>query len=212
MAATTPTTAAVAERPWRCFVAVPIGEELRADLTAAVERLRDADPERDAAFRWTDPQGWHVTLAFLGSTPADAVPRIIEAMRTAAAGVGPFGLATGGLGAFPSPRRARVIWYRVADPERGLRGLARAVRGALHLEDGSAFRAHLTLARARADRGSPLDDGLLAADLPSGEIVVDRLVLYRSHRGRGPAQYESLADVPLSGAVAEPVQPVAAAR
>jgi 2'-5' RNA ligase len=201
-----------AERPWRLFVAVPIGEELRADLVTAVERLRDADPERDAAFRWTDPQGWHVTLAFLGSTPADAVPGIIDAMGTAAAGMGPFRLATSGLGAFPSRRRARVIWYRVADPERRLRGLARAVRGALDLEDGSVFRAHLTLARARADRGSPLDDGLLAADLPPGEIVVDRLVLYRSHRGRGPAQYESLADVPLSGAVAEPVQPVAAAR
>jgi 2'-5' RNA ligase len=202
-----------AERPWRLFVAVPIGEVLRADLAAAVERLRDADPERDAAFRWTDPPGWHATLAFLGSTPPDAVPRILEAIRSATDRVESFQLPTGGLGAFPSRRRARVIWYRVADPERRLRGLARAVRGALDLEDGSVFRAHLTLARARAERGTALDDGLVAADLPEGQIAVDRLVLYRSHRGRGPAQYESLTEVPLVGAAAEvPAQPVASAR
>jgi 2'-5' RNA ligase len=186
-----------AERPWRCFVAVPIGEELRANLAAAVERLRDADPERDAAFRWTDPQGWHVTLAFLGSTPADAVPGIVEAMRGAASGIGPFQVATGGLGAFPSPRRARVMWYRIADPERRLRGVARAVREELGLEDGALFRAHLTLARARAERGTGLDAGLLAAELPVSEITVDRLVLYRSHHSRGPAQYEALSEAPL---------------
>lgn len=204
-----------AEHPWRCFVAVPIGEELRANLAAAVERLRDAEPERDAAFRWTDPQGWHVTLAFLGWTPAEAVPSLAEAMRSAASGWGPFIVPAGGLGAFPSPRRARVIWYRIADPERRLRGLARAVREELGLEDGALFRAHLTLARARAERGTALDAGLLAAELPEGEITVDRLVLYRSHLGRGPAQYEPLAEAPLLAAPAEAeavAQPLATAR
>jgi 2'-5' RNA ligase len=201
------------ERPWRCFVAVPIGEELRTDLAAAVQHLRDADPERDAAFRWTDPPGWHVTLAFLGATPADAVPRIVDAMRSAALGTGPFRVASGGLGAFPSPRRARVIWYRVLDAERRLVSLARSVRRELAMDDGGPFRAHLTLARARAERGSALDAALLAADLPQGEIPVDRIVLYRSHLGRGPAQYESVAEAPLLAAAAEALaQPAATAR
>lgn len=205
------------DRPWRLFIAVPIGEELRAELAAAVERLRDADPERDAAFRWTDPHGWHVTLAFLGATPPDAVPRIAEAMRSAATRTGPFRVWTGGLGAFPSPRRARVVWYRVLDPERLLESLARAARRELAIEDGAPFRAHLTLARTRAERGAPLDEGLLAAELPQGEILVDRLVLYRSHLGGGPATYESLAEVPLLAdpATAETegvAQPLATAR
>lgn len=210
MNATTPT---IAERPWRCFVAVPIAEELRAELATAVERIRAADPAQDAAFRWTDRQGWHVTLAFLGATPADAVPRIAEAMRSAASGVGPFRLATGGLGAFPSQRRARVIWYRILDAEGRLESLARAVRRELAIEDGGPFRAHLTLARARAERGATLDEGLLTAELPEGAIAVDRLVLYRSHLGRGPARYESLAEAPLLAAAAEASpQPVATAR
>ena len=136
-------------------------------------------------------------------------------MGSAAAGIGPFRVATGGLGAFPSPRRARVVWYRVLDPERRLESLARAVRRQLAIDDGGPFRAHLTLARARAERGAPLDEGLLTAELPEGEISVDRLVLYRSHLGRGPATYESLVEVPLlSGAVAAEVgtQPLATAR
>jgi len=200
---------APAERALRLFVAVPIGEELRADLAAAVERIRAADPERDTAFRWTDPRGWHVTLAFLGATPADAVPRLAEAIRSAASGAGPFQMTTGGLGAFPSPRRARVIWYRILDPEGRLESVARAVRGELAIQDGGPFRAHLTLARARAERGAVLDEGLLTAELPAGEVAVDRLVLYRSHLGRGPATYESLAEAPLlatgAGAVAQPL-------
>jgi 2'-5' RNA ligase len=201
------------ERPWRLFVAVPIGEDLRTDVAAAVARLRAVDPEQDAAFRWTDPAGWHVTLAFLGSTPVDAVPRIVDAMSLAAAGVERFRLATGGLGAFPSPRRARVIWYRVLDRERRLASLAAAVRRELAMEDAGPFRGHLTLARARAERGAGPDADLLEADLPQGEIVVDRLVLYRSHLGRGPAQYESLAEAPLLGAAVAPApQPVATAR
>lgn len=186
------------ERPWRLFVAVPIGEQLRDELAAAVDRLRAAEAERDAAFRWTDPQGWHVTLAFLGATPPDAVPSHAEALGTAAAGYPAFRVTTGGLGAFPSPRRARVVWYRVHDPEGRLESLARAVLRELAMDDGGPFRAHLTLARARALRGAPLDEGLLTAELPEGGISIDRLVLYRSHLGRGPASYESLVEVPLT--------------
>jgi 2'-5' RNA ligase len=126
----------------------------------------------------------------------------------------PFRTATGGLGAFPSPRRARVVWYRVLDPDGRLRPLSEAVRRELAMEDGGPFRAHLTLARARAERGATLDAGLVSAKLPEGEVFVDRLVLYRSHFGRGRASYESLVEVPLSSDAATmgTIAPVGAAR
>jgi 2'-5' RNA ligase len=195
------TDMAAPERPWRCFVALPISEELRSKLAAAVAALRASDPEAEAAFRWSEPEGWHVTLAFLGATAADRVPAIVDALRGATAGVGPFEVSAGGLGAFPSTRRARVLWYRVLDPERRLRTLAGEVRQALGIDDGSPFRAHLTVARARAREGTSLGERLMAADLPRGEIRVDRVLLYRSHLGRGPARYGALADLPL---VADP--------
>jgi 2'-5' RNA ligase len=195
---------AAVERPWRCFVAVPIGDELRAGLAVAVEGVRAADRARDAAFRWTEPEGWHVTLAFLGATPADRVPEIVDALRAAVVGTPPFQVTSGGLGAFPSARRARVVWYRITDAERRLKILAKGVRQALDIDDGAPFRAHLTLARARARDGAALDGELRATDLPRGEILVDRVLLCRSHLGRGPAYYETLAEVPL---VADPAAP-----
>lgn len=191
------TNAASPEPRWRCFVAVPIGEQLRAELAGAVTAIRSAEPAIDATFRWTEPEGWHLTLAFLGATDADRVPSIVETLRAETADVGSFEVSTGGMGAFPSSRRARVLWYHVLDEQRRLKLLAMGVRDALGLDASSPFRAHVTLARARAREGVRLAEELMAAHMPAGRIVVNRVVLYRSHLGRGPARYQTLADLPL---------------
>jgi hypothetical protein len=39
----------------------------------------------------------------------------------------------------------------------------------------------------------------VAAPAAPGTLRVDRLVLFRSHLGRGPAHYEAIATVPLGG-------------
>jgi len=188
------------ESTWRCFVAVPIGDQLRADLAAAVDAWR---VERDAPnLRWTDADGWHVTLAFLGQVRPTLVAPIEDALRSVSEGAESFRLASGRLGAFPSPNRARVIWYRIEDDGGHLALLARAVQSALaplvpHLADQASFRPHLTLARARDERGLRLADWLLRREAPVGSIEVDRVVLYRSHLGRGPAPYEPLVSLPF---------------
>ena len=185
-----------AERPWRCFVAVPIGDALRAavETTARDLRVRDADD----SWRWTDVEAWHVTLAFLGATDAGAVP----ALHTALAGTGrahaAFEVTAGGLGAFPARGRARVLWYGVSDPGGELRRLARDVAVAVGLPDEGRFRGHVTLARSRARDGTDASP-LLDVPAPETALSVDRLVLYRSHLGHGPARYEALATAALGG-------------
>jgi 2'-5' RNA ligase len=139
-----------------------------------------------------------VTLAFIARTDAATVPGLVAELRRAARSFARFGLATGGLGAFPSRGRARVLWYGVVDPRRELRRLARAVADACALPDEVRFRGHVTLARARERDGADVAD-LLDADAPAGRLPVERVVLYRSHLGRGPARYEALADIPLGG-------------
>ena len=189
------------EERWRCFVAVPLGEELRSELRRAVEELRAAVPEAAEALRWTEPDGWHLTLAFLGWVVPEAVAGIGRAVEGVAAAHDPFEISTGGLGGFPSRRQIRVLWYGLANHSPELGELARATRQALGVDESSPFRAHLTLARARAERGIALPETIWQMTLPTGRIAVDRLVLYRSHLGRGPARYESLAEAPL-GALA----------
>src|SRR5574338_208013 len=188
-----------AEPAWRLFVAVPLPDALRDGLATTVASLR-ALPDA-ANWRWTDPEGWHITLAFLGATDPARVPDLADALERAVQNVPAFAARAGGLGAFPSPRSARVLWYGVADPDGQLRRLAAAVSKAVGLDAGR-FRAHVTLARARERFGSPADALIDAVPVPAGLITVAEAVLYRSHLGRGPARYEALHRAALATPVA----------
>jgi 2'-5' RNA ligase len=185
---------------WRCFLAVPLGDELRVDLAAAIEVWRDR-PDC-AGLRWTDPDAWHLTLAFIG----DVEPMRVEALSTAiSAALEPdaaMTLATGGVGAFPRPARANVAWYGIADPDGALAGLAGAVRRSLRMApDPQPYRAHVTLARTRGGGRANLRAWVREADPPVGQIEVDRIDLMRSHLGSGPPRYEVLSTIRLRGAV-----------
>ncbi|CAN5361635.1 hypothetical protein BH24CHL10_BH24CHL10_04270 [soil metagenome] len=175
---------------WRCFVAVPIGEAQRADLRAALDGWRDVE-----GMRWTDPDGWHITLAFLGPIHAASVSGLTERL-TSVAVHSVMSFQSGGLGAFPTPARARVAWYGVEDVDGRLAGLASDVARALDLRVTQPFRAHLTLGRARR-RPVDLRAWLASASAPEGVVDVDRIALLRSHVGGGPARYETLARIPL---------------
>lgn len=183
---------------WRCFVAVPIADEVRRALAAAVASWRER-PEL-AGLRWTDPEGWHVTLAFIGSMPADTVKGTAAKVRRSVRGRRAVSLVGDGVGAFPSPRRATVLWYGILDADGSLERLARDLRSGLSVANAQPFRAHLTLARAR---GRPLDLAgfVTSASVPSLVFDVDRVDLMRSHLGRGPARYEVIASASLGATV-----------
>jgi len=172
---------------WRCFVALPVGEELRGALTTGVTAWRERPDV--AGMRWTEPESWHLTLAFLESVEADAVPAIADAVSGVAARSGPMSLTGGGLGAFPSSGRATVAWYGIVDTNGNLQRLAWDLRAALGLDGDQPFRPHVTIARAK---GRPVDlrPFLAEAHGPSMMVHGDRLELIRSHLGRGPARYE----------------------
>ncbi|HYI22002.1 MAG TPA: RNA 2',3'-cyclic phosphodiesterase, partial [Candidatus Limnocylindrales bacterium] len=179
---------------WRLFVAVPIGEELREALREPLEKWRNDDALAD--LRWADPASWHLTLAFLGSTEASAVSGLLDRLAPVAEAHGATTATTGGLGAFPTAARARIAWYGIEDGDARIARLAADVGAALGLDMSRPLRPHLTLARVRRQ---PVDlrPWLAAASAPEGELVADRIELMRSHLGRGPAQYETLATMKL---------------
>lgn len=179
---------------WRCFVAVPLDARLRevlSDAVAAWRRRRDLD-----ALRWNDPDGWHLTLAFMGATDPAVAEALRDRLAAAVAGHPPVELRTGGLGGFPSTTHARVAWYGVEDSGGALSALARSVRAAVGADLDAPFHPHVTLARARR---RPVDLRSVAAEDagPVGRLPVERVELMRSHLGTGPARYATLASVPL---------------
>ncbi|HJT64661.1 MAG TPA: RNA 2',3'-cyclic phosphodiesterase [Candidatus Limnocylindria bacterium] len=188
---------------WRCFVAVPVPDDLRVGLATALDRWK---LERDAPdLRWTDPEGWHVTLAFLGATdPAtvDDLRRGLESVtRQFTSPFSPILVRTGPIGAFPRAAAAQSVWLGIDDPLRQLKDLAYAVQTAiLAQEKWRRLRPHLTLGRSRVRRGEPLESWIATRTFPPTEFPVEDVVLFRSHLGRGPARYEELARLPLGGA------------
>ena len=187
-------TGVAASRPWRCFVAVRLPDGLRQELAVWVAALR-ADDALEANWRWADPEGWHITLAFLGATPAELVPGVVDDLSHDLAGRGGFSVAAGGIGAFPGTSRARVLWYGIRDADRRLADLARLVRATTATDEAAPFRPHVTLARARDRRGAPLPP--VPQEPPAGEVPINAVVLMRSRLGSGPARYEGLAEFPL---------------
>jgi 2'-5' RNA ligase len=188
------------EENWRCFVAVPISDELRASLAQYVAELRKA-PWADA-WRWTDPASWHITLAFLGDLAPSSVPVIADALREVAARHTAFTVPTGGLGVFPSMRHPRVLWYGIDDSSGQLAALAVDVRAALHV-DQAPFRGHITVARGGEHQDRRLTVRGFAP--PSGTVSIRSLCLFRSERGM-LRRYQALATGALSRTRSEPHQ------
>jgi 2'-5' RNA ligase len=180
--------------PWRCFWAVPLPSELRAALSRFVSGLRTV-PGVDEAWRFTDVDGWHVTLAFLGGVPPETIEPMVSRVASAVESSLPFELHAGGLGGFGGRQHARVLWYGLADDDKHLRDLARCVRAAAGLNVHDPFHGHVTLARSRERHGAAVPTPL--EEPPVGRVPVTDVVLFRSHLGRGPAHYEAIARVPL---------------
>ncbi|TMK81388.1 MAG: RNA 2',3'-cyclic phosphodiesterase [Actinobacteria bacterium] len=184
-------------KPLRLFVAVDVPEHVKDNLRSATARFRDRIP----GARWTNPDAWHVTVKFLGTT----WPRVVEDVRAtveaAAADEEPFETALTELGAFPRPTMARVLWAGLADSDGRFATLAASLDRALeeHFDPGGrAFTPHLTLARLAPPRNlREFVPDLVGTNVASEKFVASALVLYRSHLSPAGARYEPLLVAPF---------------
>ncbi len=189
----------------RTFVAIQLPE----DVLAAIARARRALDARLAsrALRWTRPDGIHLTLKFLGETPADVIPEVERRLGEALAGVSSFALELAPLGVFPSPAAARVVWVGLAGDLQALADAQRRVEEAIsplgYPTEKRPFSPHLTLARV-ADFAAPADrreigSAVSAAPVPPRlRFEVQAVSLMRSQLGPGGARYTQLFSVALA--------------
>jgi len=187
----------------RLFVAVELGEEALRALASLQEALRREGLD---GLRWVRPEGVHLTLKFLGETPADRVPRIEAALGEAVSSVPAHVLRLDGLGTFGGRRSPRVLWVGLQGDLEELQRLQRNVEAALAKagfpREDRAFSPHLTLARVRpeaaASLGEPIARAMQVAPAPEASIAVREVSLMRSTLGPGGAVYDRLAVFPLT--------------
>jgi 2'-5' RNA ligase len=180
----------------RSFVAVSISEGARRQIGDLLGRLRRQPGD---AVRWVKPELMHLTLAFLGEVSQGFLESAKNQLSEVALRHGTFATQLKGLGAFPSPSRARVVWIGTEQGKGDVCSLQEDVVKALssvgYQPERRPFSPHLTIGRLRM----PDDVSKAAAvQFVSGSFVIDRVVLFRSVLGPAGPVYTALAEFPLA--------------
>src|SRR5437867_12000024 len=102
----------------RAFIAIQLSDEMKRQIgsvQAELKREASGSGRRGKAVKigWTQPEGIHLTLKFLGAIQETQVEALREILHNVAAPARPFTLEARGLGAVRNPRAPRVIWRRL---------------------------------------------------------------------------------------------------
>jgi len=176
--------------PERLFIGVPLTDDARRAIVRSLPKSLPGKP--------VPPENWHFTLRFLGSTSTEARDQIVERLESATCG-SPFTIRFSELGAFPNPKRARILWLGIDEGAERLIQLAAIAEGTARSVGFAAetkpFKPHLTLSRI----DPPVTVAKLLGSKPrfGTRMTVDSLILYRSHLGGGPARYEEVVKIRL---------------
>lgn len=192
-------------RSVRAFIAVKPPPEVARVLLDTQDALRARLPE--GTVRWTKPESFHLTLAFLGTIDPWQVTEAERVLTEVASPLRSIALETRRLGLFPSSKRPSVLWVglggEVARLEALQAALARGLKPSISLEERRAFRPHLTLGRTRPKHPAEARQvGETVMTTPPLEGVswrAERVSLIRSDLTPQGARYTPLATVEFTG-------------
>jgi RNA 2',3'-cyclic 3'-phosphodiesterase len=187
----------------RAFVAIELTHDVKEALKTLQGKLKSASR---ISVKWTDPEGTHLTLQFLGNIDSAIVNKITAGLESASSGIKPFSLRVSGLGVFPGQTRVRVVWIGLTGDLEMLSRLKKNIQNALEplgfKPEARAFTPHLTLGRVRDDARSDerLELGKLIGETKENiDIVfnVKTVHLFRSQLKPTGAVYSKIATIEL---------------
>jgi 2'-5' RNA ligase len=183
----------------RTFVAVLSAQELRDRIAKVQEQVKKLAPD----VKWVAPENFHVTLKFLGSVREEELLRVFSAVDEAVSAIPAFDISFSGLGAFPNPAKARVVWVGIENGREELRALADSVDASLarlgFAKEERGFKAHITIGRVKDGRlPSEFVNGIKeinASNLGSQRVTGVAVMQSELHK-EGPA-YSPLSETKL---------------
>ncbi|ADL19530.1 2'-5' RNA ligase [Acidilobus saccharovorans 345-15] len=180
----------------RAFIAVDID---RPELVSKLKELEQELESTRVRMKLVEPENFHITLRFLGEIPDSAVSDIRSGVLPKLR-FKPFTLKLSGVGAFPSPNLARVIWVGIVQGFDELKSIRDQLDKLLKdtgikYESGEEFTPHITIARLKERSNPEVAKFVLEhSSYEVGEMVVNAVRLKKSIlTPRGPI-YETIAE------------------
>ncbi len=190
----------------RAFIALEIPSPYQDAIHRQTAGLRQAADS--SVVRWVPPGNLHITLKFLGDVSSSNVQFLTQMLTQEAAKHPAFSFHISGLGSFPSPRRARVIWVGIQAPAE-LEALQKGVESAAarlgYETEERPFSPHLTIGRVKQNITSNEQQCIRAALEAAhvgqiGKVDVNSIHLMKSELLPTGSVYTRLFSAPLATA------------
>ncbi|MDR1181960.1 MAG: RNA 2',3'-cyclic phosphodiesterase [Bacteroidales bacterium] len=151
---------------------------------------------------WVKPDLIHATLKFLGETPEEKIPSIMEGMNVAASNIPSFSMRIGTVGAFGSRYQPRVLWFGIQKTqiiEQLHNQLQKEMRKLNFKYDFGNFVPHITIARInRIDDKQRFWKTIEASQTSFiQEVEVRKIILYESILKTNIPVYQKAGEISL---------------
>jgi len=182
----------------RTFIALDMPAEIKAAVVNYVQPLKSLREH----VRWVKSENLHLTLKFLGDTPAARIEAITAALQEIVATTPPFAVTVFGSGAFPNGQKPRVLWVDLSEPTGTLLKLAQTIDAQMHrfgfAKEQRAFAPHLTIGRVKDAHIPEVIRALQANPLVAMPAQFHEIIFMQSELNRAGAIYTPLRKLSLS--------------
>jgi 2'-5' RNA ligase len=181
----------------RTFVALDMPVEIKFALGDYLQPLKALR----GRVSWVRPDNMHLTLKFLGDTPANRVEEIAAALREIASDSAVFSASVMGSGVFPNTNYPRILWVGLEEKGGVLLALVKAIDERMQQfgfkRETRPFTAHLTIGRAKDTKIPEIVQKLHDNPFPAMPAHFDEIIFMKSVLQPSGAVYTPLQKITL---------------
>lgn len=164
----------------RCFIALPVSAEVKAEAAKIQSEIVRENP--GVAIKWTEPENFHLTLKFLGEISEAEAERVKNILAELAGRHRAFFCGLKRFSGFPNLKQPNVLVVELEGGEKEGRELRQDLDAALTsagfvFEDEKPWRPHLTLGRVKDSLGLV---GLEKISVAPISWTIDNLEFFKS--------------------------------
>ncbi len=182
----------------RTFIALALAAEIKNAIAEYLQPLG----KLANGISWAKTENLHLTLKFLGDTPAAQIPEIGAALDRICTSYEPVRAQISGSGVFPNKKHPRVIWLGLKTETDRLVQLAKAIDAACvrfgFQSEMRPFAPHLTVGRVRAGTASAVIQRMEENLFSSPEMVFHECLFMKSELHPAGSIYTPLQKIPFA--------------